>query len=356
MKLTHVLALPALLSLGFAPAPSLESIAFHPEAGLTRSKTFQMVGEFNLDDFSVVVDGEDVGEVIGDLEFTVTSDTVYELTDEYVSSENGRALKLRRRFDGLGQTMTFAFAAAMESGEEETEASSDLEGKSVLFTWNEDEESYDIEFDGESGDEGLLENLHEDMDLRALLPYGDVDEGATWEVPLGQLGSIFMPGGNLGLGMSELSDEEMDMFDSLMGLDMTSRFADILEGSCTCTLRSSGDVDGRSIAEIAVRIEANADTDVSDLLMDVLDMVTEEAGDLEVDIQVSMADLRFEFEAEGTFLWDYGAGVASSLELGGDAAIGFDLGISVDAMGQSQEAELSVEMSGTYAVDFNSTE
>ena len=58
-------------------------------------------------------------------------------------------------------------------------ASSALEGETVMFEWDEDEEAYEVTSDA---DDGLLADLRMDIDFAGFLPDGAVDEGDEWEL------------------------------------------------------------------------------------------------------------------------------------------------------------------------------
>ena len=106
-----------------------------------------------------------------------TSHTL-EVSDRYEAVGEGRPTKLKRSFDKIG-TSTHVSVSNPVIGDKETDipATSELEGVTVLFSWNDSAGEYDVAFaDGADGDEELLENLTEDLDLRGFLPDKEVSD------------------------------------------------------------------------------------------------------------------------------------------------------------------------------------
>ena len=90
--------------------------------------------------------------------------------DELAAAGEGRPRVLVRRFEELTQETSTTFG----EDEQTSSASSPLVERSVRFTWNEEDERYEVE----AADDGELEDevaalLDEDMDLRLVLPPGE---------------------------------------------------------------------------------------------------------------------------------------------------------------------------------------
>ena len=347
---THFLGAGLLAGAFAALTAPLDEPAFRPEVGSTLTKAFEIGANFELDDFSAVVDGQDFGAMLGSFSMSVETTTSISVTDEYAAVEDGRPTRLLRTYDTILADTMMSFSMDFGGEEQELSSSSELEGSTVVFTWNEDEGEYDVAFADEEGDSDLLDGLREEMDLRFFLPPGEVSEDETWEVDVKELIALATPGGDLSLlpDDQDMPDfEDFEFFEDIFGDDLLDQFEDLFEGSCECTYQGSRDEEGVRVAEIAVELEIASAADLSDLLIEILDAITERVGADEIPIDVEIADLNLDLEGQGVLLWDLEAGQLHSFELTSDVVFAIDLGVSVEEDGTSHFAELSVEMSGS---------
>jgi hypothetical protein len=231
----------------------------------------------------------------------------------------------------------------------EMDSVSELEGQTVVFRWNADKGEYERAFESGEGDAELLDGLEEDMDLRVFLPDGEVDVGDTWTVPLAELRVLVMPGGDLGFRPTDMAVDEgaMEKFEELFG-GFGERMAELLEGDCTCTFKGTRDEGGTKVAEIEIDLGIATTLDLSEMLDQLIRTALEEggAGDM-VQFSIDGADLNIDFDGAGTLLWDLAAGRAHGFSLSGDATIGIDMVVGVEAEGESQDVDASLEFSGT---------
>lgn len=283
-----------------------------------------------------------------EMEMSVSVVNEIEVTDEYVSVRDGMPRMLERTFDSLASDTEMAMEIDMmgqiQSEEVPTSASSDLEGVTVTFEWDGDEQEYVPGFSEGEGDEELLENLMEDMDFRSLLPDGEVDVDDEWEVDLAAFTAVLAPGGDL-----KLVPEDMDT--GMMG--MNSNFGsfsdwvgDGVEGEVLATFRGTRESeDGASVGVIEVVVEIESAVDLTDMVLEAMDEaeLPPEVQDMEIDHM----DLEITIEAEGTLLWDLEEGRAESFELSGDFEFTMDMGMAISAQGMEMEMEQVMEMSGT---------
>jgi hypothetical protein len=122
-----------------------------------------------------------------------------EVTDEYLAMAEGRPGRLRRTFDRVesreDQEMRFAMGSGRPDSKNEKKKlqSSDLEGRTVLFSLDRGSGAYAAAFAAQGGDESLLEGLSEDMDFQFLLPAGKVAPGESWSVEPKACAAIFAP-------------------------------------------------------------------------------------------------------------------------------------------------------------------
>jgi hypothetical protein len=341
--------LPALaVGLAFTSPGPWDKPAFQPSPGTILTKEFTTEFDVSLDDLSLTVNGQDIAEMIGQLEFTIGSEGKIGVTDTYKAIADGRPTELLRTFDSL-RSMTRMELSPGQIPEPEVTGKSELEGKTVRFQWNEEEQSYDCTFGDDKGDETLLEGLREDMDYRVFLPKADVKVDDEWNVVLTDLGDVMMPGGNLRVlpeGM-KADEETMRVLEDLM-----ARFGDkseeLLDGTCVCTYKGEHDEDGTRVAEIALEIEVNASLDMSEFLNTAIQDAIEKSGAGEaVQFNLDTADFDLDFSGSGTLLWNVGVGRAHSFQASGDLTIHFDLVVGIEAKGESQDMEASAELSGT---------
>lgn len=328
---------------------STDGLSFAPSEGSEVGRTFGTELDLQLDSFSLQANGEDMTAMLGEFEFNVRTELEISVSDTYAGLNDERPTKLERTFDSLEGSTIVSTTTMMGSEDQDLSASSELEGKTVLFDWDEDDESYKVTWDNGEEDEEMLGGLTEDMDLRAFLPEDEVSKGDSWTIELSELAPLAMPGGNLRLVPDELEgagDMDMGFFDG-MKEEFSEQVAELFEGECVCTFKEIREVDDAKLAEISIELEIASAANVADMLMNFISTMGEQFGETpEVDIE--SADINLDFEGEGTLFWDLEAGRAASFEISGEAILGLDLAVAVEAPDGSQTIEASIEMSGSY--------
>lgn len=341
--------LPALgAGMAFTLGGGGEKVAFQPSAGSTVSKTFTIGGDFALDELSMIVNGQDIGGMIGELSMSLKQETRYEITDTYKAVADGRPTELLRTFDALSSRMTMDVSPAPEEIPE-FESASALEGKTVAFRWDDEKHEYARSFTEEGGDQALLEKLEEDMDLRVFLPEGETSENESWSVDLVKLESVVMPGGNLSLlpTNEEFDAEGAKIFEEIFD-GFGEKLGDLLDGECNCTYKGAREEDGARLAEIAIELEVAATLDLSELIDKAIRAAIEENGAGEmIEFTLDSADLTMDFDGSGTLLWDLGAGRVHSFLLSGDTTFALDLSVGIEVEGEKQDMDAEVELSGS---------
>jgi hypothetical protein len=337
MKPTHrlaltVLAVPALLAL----SPRADRIEFRAVSGLALERSYSSQHDLELEDMEVLMNGSP-SPMMPDMEMTMSMTGNYKIADVYGESAGGRPIKLVRKFDQLDQLVHVKMSGApVPNPDMKMEANSGLEGKSVVFQWNADEKSYDTSFEGEAGDEALLEGLVEDMDYRFLLPDdGEAAEGDTWDVPTDRLRDLFMPGGDLKL-IPDTSASGMGMSPGQGASDM---FAGEFEGKCQATYK--GQRDGKAV--IALMVDAKVKSDGTEAAKKQLQ---EMPGGITAD--VDHVDIEVEIKGEGEFLWDLANGVPVQLSLEGTMRVNNDSGMNMEMGGQKMELETHMVLAGNF--------
>ena len=327
---TYGLLVPALLAM----RPVADELTFSPEEGSSLSKTFEMSLSLALDDAMMLVDGNDMAEVLLAQEPSVDATFTWSIEDTYEEMGDGRPTKLLRTFTEAGME----YDTGDDSGSESME---DLEGKSIRFTWDDEEDGYIAEFaDEEEGDEDLLNGLGEDMDLRALLPGEGVSIGDTWEVDL--INDVLMPGMDLTSAMdsSEIPPEAEPLIAFIEG-----EIENLIESmTLSCEYMGSRDEDGVQVGVVGLSLECTYSVSLVDLIADMVSMAP-----VEIEMETEYADIEFELAGEGELLWDLAGGHVSSFGLESDMACFIDAAMSADVGGQMSEQEASIELSGSMA-------
>jgi len=348
MKHNRNLLLPALAALTFlAFTPQGDAPGYHPEEGTVLKKRIENASEISLDDMTMVMNGQEMDADMLGMEMTTTTKQVIAITDTYLAMGEGRPTKLKRTFDELSSATEVAMSNQMTGDvDQDLTGSSELEGLTVVFTWDDDEEAYTVEFAEDSdGDEELLDDLKEGMDLRGMLPPGDVSEGDTWDIEPSALLEAFAPCGSVKIRPAEL-DEMMSMNAPQPSPDqMLGEF----EGDLTAEFEGVREEDGVRVAVINLLIDVSSAKDMTEFMEEMMGgMEMPEGMDIEMDIE-SM-DMEFGFEGKGLLLWNLEAGVLYSLTLTGEVSQAMDTAMNMSMGEMEQSVEQSMSLSGTQSV------
>lgn len=343
LSLIAALLVPALLS---SHVP-VDRIHFAPSEGSSAKKTFENKAEFTLDHLSLSMNGQE-SPMQPEMEMTLNSTQKVVVTDEYLANRDGAPKKLRRTYDELANGVTMAMKMEMmgqsQSHDQDVKGESELEGKKVVFTWDEEKGEYTRAFDASEGKETLLKDLDEDMDLRALLPKSEVKEGEEWDIEVASLASVLAPGGNLSIIPKDMEAEESPMGMPGMG-SMSDWLRGSMEGTAKGTLTSIKEVDGVKMAVMKITAKITVSKDMTEIVADAMknQKTPPEVGAMEVDHM----DIDYKFEGEGELVWDLAAGRAHSFAFSGPSSLNMDMSMSLEAQGQNMSIEYGMEMSGT---------
>ncbi|QDU69359.1 hypothetical protein [Engelhardtia mirabilis] len=339
---------PALLAALGAPfllglALPSEMIKFQTPEGLVLKKTFSNTSEMTLDEMDMLMNGEPLPFPM-DMDITVSTDQTVVVTDTLGTVRGGHPIKVERTFDSLTSDSVSSMSSSM-MGDEEMEANgtSELEGLSVVFTWDDDEGEFTVAFAEDSeGDEDLLEGLKEDMDLRVLLPAGDVSEGESWSIDPSLMISVLAPGGNLQIVPEDTEMGGMGMPGGSMNLE---QMLGELDGEVTGKLVGLRDVDDSKIAVIAITLEIESTNDLTEFMREMMESVElpPEAGSMEIesfDVEMSIA-------GEGELLWDITHGHFLELNISTEMDSTMDQAMSMSMGPESMTMEQSMVFSAT---------
>ncbi len=321
------LAIPALVAFSIPE----ERITFSPESGTVLTKTFKYSASFELDDMEMLVNGQ--APPPQELNISGTSTGEFVFVDEFTKVADGRPSELKRTFETI-KTVTNSSTEhpMMGSQESSIESSSELEGMTVSYRWNDENEEFDLRFvDDEDADEELLEELLEDTDLRQLLPEESVSKGDSWEIDPNSLIALLAPAGDLKMKPTE--EPEPGSMGSGMESDYSAILGD-LEGSFTGELTGIRMTDGDRIAVIRLTLQVTSNKDMTDLMNEAL-----EGSDQPMVPEIESVDSENEFDMEGELLWNMTKGHLKSLTLEGESNTIMDTAGSISMGSESLEFE-----------------
>jgi len=333
MKTSILALLAALLA---APAP--DGPAFAVEDGSVLRKRFVERTSWQLDEMSQTMGGF---EITFDPPPTMEAsiERVLVVVDEHGPTRDGRPAKLGRTVEKAGLTADASLDSEMGSARYHVAMTSPLVDEELLFAWNAEKEAYDVKLESEREVEGL-DDVREDVDLRALLPASAVEVGAQWKIEGKKVAALFAPGGQWPLRLDEISDGPYDQVgaeDVLVGCTTTLaspwREAD---GEAIVTWSETREVDGRKIAVLALEIDLELASEA--LAAQVLAWLepTRHASERK---EMSV-DARWRLAGEGTLEWDLAAGRFSSLALELEGRLAVEESWRQDFGGVESETEL----------------
>ena len=301
-----------------ASAGAGEVIRFEVEPGVRLIKNVLVRHELNLDEMGKLREGgplmrEDIGGWL-------TSGHRVNVFDEYVAVDGGRGQLFRRKFRDVGGHGKVNLSGGRGRIEERTTRVSPLKGQTVLYTWIEDEGEYGRTYDELYGDEELLAGLLGDMDCLALLPSGEVEIGASWEIDPSSLRTVLGPGGDLAVVPQE-DTFFARMIEVGLGGDLAEVLGRRITGTALATFTGVREVGGRRYAEIALELSIASRRDrTATYLAGMPKKEKREASSLQ------SVTIDWTLVGDGELLWDLDAGRAESLRIQGHESFGATIG------------------------------
>lgn len=295
--------LPALGVLALAAGP--ERLAPRPEAERVTTTRFRSSSSAALTERRLAIGGEEHPMDLGDREQRMGRDVELVFVDAELAVADGRVTKLRRTFEEVSGTRWSLLTGGDEDLDEELALGSALEGAGVDFTWDGEAEEYAAAWaEGSDGDEDLLAGLTAVLDLAALLPDEEVEEGDTWELAPEVLEELLRPLGELGLRADDdppfaAADEDAPRPE--------------YEGEVAATWRTTREEDGARLASIELELEVEHVSDTTEAVRRVYEERGPRPGMRMPEVR--SAESRVRTEGGGTLVWDLTAGAARSLEL-----------------------------------------
>ena len=322
-----------------------DRIRFSPSEGSSATKTFENKAEFTLQSMKLAMNGSEP-PTKPEMEMTITSTQKVVVTDDYLGNRDGAPKKLRRSFDELGNSVAISMKMQMmgntQNQDKNTTGESELQGKKVVFTWDDDKGEYRKAFEPAADKDNLLKDLDEDMDLRELLPKDEVKEGGEWDIDVKKLASVLAPGGNLSIVPKEAEGAESSGMD-MPGMSSVGEWLrGALDGSATGKFKGVREVDGAKMGVIEVTAKISVSKDMTDMVEEMMKKAKQP-----VEMQVDHMDVDFKMEATGELVWDLAAGHAHSFSISGPSHVNMDMAMKVDAQGQKMSIDYGMELSGT---------
>ncbi len=338
-----LLFLPALQ----AVRPPVAKLRFAPAAGTKLTRTFENKTEFSLDNMTLKVNGQESPKP--EMEMTMTQDQKVVVSDEFVKVRDGAPALLRRKFDDLGSQMAVEAKIEMMGQSQDQNHSgkgaSELTGKTVVFTWDEDSKSFKTAFDPAEEKGELLKGLSEDMDLRVLLPKDEVKAGDEWDIDVGQLVHVIAPGGELKIKPEEKADAAAPGgMGDMSGMSGVSEWlGDAMTGKAKAKFTGMREVSGHSYAVISLDVKIKGSKDLTEIAQAAIEKAPQEG----MKMKTESVDVEFEIAGQGELLWDVEAGVAHSFDFSGPSSAHVDTGMSIEIQDRKMEVEYGMQLSGT---------
>jgi len=321
-----------------------DRIRFAPSEGSSATKTFENKAEFTLQNMKISMNGGEL-PTKPEMEMTITSTQKVVVTDDYVANRENAPKKLRRTFEELGNNVAMSMKMQMmgnsQNKDQNTAGESELQGKKVVFTWDDDKGEYAKSFEPKADKENLLKDLEEDMDLRVLLPKEEVKEGAEWEIDVSKFASVLAPGGNLSILPKDAEAAGAGM--EMPGMSSVSDWLrGALEGTATGKFKGIREVDGAKMGVIEIVAKISVSKDMTDMVEEAMKKAKQE-----VQMEIDHMDVDFKYEAKGDLVWDLAAGRAHSFNISGPSHVNMDMAMKIEAQGQKMNIDYGMELSGS---------
>jgi hypothetical protein len=308
------------LLLAAAVRPS-DELRFAPAEKSVVVKAFEQSTSMTSDSFTMKLDDTEIpSEQLGNIKINIEETVKLSVTDEYQKVSGGRPTKLKRTFD----TVESKSKQSMGGGEEgegkgqSKEKTTELSGKSVVFTWDEKKEEFTKAYDDDKGDAALIEGLDEDLDFREFLPTGAVKEAATWDLEAKSFRILVAPGGDLKLTAKDDEDASPEL---------DKKMIENLKGKAKATYKGTRDEGGVSVGVITIEgeIESHGDEDKDD----------------------RKTEVRRTASLDGELLWDMKAGHALSFKLKTTDKVSVTISGEAEMGGEKHSISQQIELSGT---------
>jgi hypothetical protein len=321
-----------------------DRVRFAPAEGLSLEKSFVLSNEMVMDEMRMLMNGEPPPMDM-QMEMSGTTTMTVQVVDTYVKLGAGRPSKLAREYASLGTTSAMEMTVPM-MGEQQMDAtgSSELTGKTVHFTWNEESGGFEPSFpEGQEADAALLEDLAEDLDMRDFLPNGDVEVDESWDIDPQAIVALVAPGGDLKITPDNAELAEMSM--GSMGGDLRQMLGEV-KGSVKATFKGFREEGDAKLAVIALEVDVESAAELTEL-------IREQVANQEIlggEMEVESADAEMTLKGSGELLFNAAAGHFSSLTLSFESTQIVDTVMNMNMGGQEMKLEQGMDFSATISL------
>jgi len=295
---------PTAVALVLCLAAADPEIAFAPATGSKLEREFSSRFEMEMKGMTCELNGTPVpAAYLPEIRMHVTETEQVRVRDEFVELASGRPAVLRRTFAELRSHSRFQLDIEQHGVhvDEEQPGQSALEGETVVFRWSEGDQEYERTFEDGDGPAGLLGELSEDMDLRAILPARGVEAGDEWEIDATALPMLSLPGGDLAIEREGTDPEDEERNRGL---------SENLAGTWTLRFDGTRSEEGARLAVVAITGRLTSRHERQTVLRD----VPVASGDATETSTMTI-------EAAGEILWDLARGTARSMKVEADVAL-----------------------------------
>lgn len=278
------------------------------EDGQVRRTSYTFEEQRSLSEMSSTMNGEEQGGM-DDMQHEQSYGASGVFVDRTVETVDSKRTVFDREYEDLALDMSIEINPPYGEGvNEEASGESELEGSTVRFTWDADDEEFSPGFpEGESGDDDLLEGLTAEFPWASYLPEEGVEAEDEWEIAPEVLIRTMELGGDM-----SLSTDEEGSLRSVMSQVSGGRDGEY-GGEMTATLVAVTEVDGRTQAEISIEVNVSiAQDNTEDARAEMEDSDELPEGAVVPDLQSMVIETTY--EGEGTLVWDVEGGYLVSLE------------------------------------------
>jgi len=327
-----------LIALALPGGTRVDELVYRPAPGATLVRTIEQESSQELETLKVTMDGEELPpEFLETVRMQLGTHARYTITDVIESVSEGRPHRLVRTFDEL--TMGDTSHTNGPDGEQSRtgEYESALEGQSVLFAWNAEDDDYDVSFrEGSHGDAALLAGLDVELDLREFLPPGPVAPGAEWEVDVAAFRPMMEPGGDLHL-LDPKDEAAGAARDHAREQRQRASLREHLAGTIHARYRGTRVEAARRLAVIDLAVEAGSDDEQTDV---------GPAGDVPEGM-TGTTRTELGFALKGELVWDLEHGHAHTFRLAGENRVTLSQVLSGAMEGETFEQVQTMAFRGT---------
>jgi hypothetical protein len=273
----------------FFVAPTSDAPRFVCKEGVTVKRTLAMKSKRELTKFTIRTGDSSLDHK--DIHRTRQAGSKQVVRDEVRACADGEVTQLARTYETLERTSSEHIQAPDGENTIDMPETSELLAKTVVFTRADDMKSWKRTIEAGAADE-LTADLEADMDYRVLLPDGNAQAGAQWDVDFAAAKTALLhPGGDLPF---HGKDEPKSMDKRLRKLAW-----DATKGKLSLELGTPRDEDGRKLVDIQFKGDMSYDAS------------TTPQGDEQGPRSVRVEDAQ---KLEGKLVWNLDAGRAQSIE------------------------------------------